>query len=168
MEDLESGTAQLSMDDLGQTTNSGVQLNSRTAAQLAAGEATITDPNPESFRVSRERIMDPELRHDFIRQQREGRAATHDDAKEVLLDTIADTSVTDEQKMQMSIGASFSGEEISSAVTSTLNTLAEEAVITDSGVNETEQAAESRNLMINSIDRVNRHKRERRATQHVP
>ena len=160
MEDLESGTAQLSMDDLGQTTNSGVQLNSRTAAQLAAGEATITDPTPESFRVSRERIMDPELRHDFIRQQREGRAATHDDAKEVLLDTIADTSVTDEQKMQMSIGASFSGEEISSAVTSTLNTLAEEAVITDSGVNETEQAAESRNLMINSIDRVNRHKRD--------
>ena len=160
MEDLETGPAQLSMEDLKPTTNAGVQLNSRTAAQLAAGEATLTSPDPDSFRMNKERIMDPELRPEFLRQQAEARVNTFDDAKDVLLDTIADVGVSDEEKMQLSIGAGTDSADIPAAITSTLNVLAEEAVITDSGVNETEQAAESRNLLIPSIARVNAHKRD--------
>lgn len=138
----------------------GAVLNDKTASQVAAQESFLTKPSLEDFRRTRDSLKDPETRENFVLEHQMMRDAIWEDAKISLGEMIADPTVEDTNKQLAVFSAQMSSQDVSNAVTNTLNVLAEEAAVMDSGLDETEASAQSRAILIDSINRVNEHKRE--------
>lgn len=104
--------------------------------------------------------MDPAQRERFILQQQMIRDAIWEDSKEGLANMLADDQLEDEVKFSAVQAVSLPKEERTQAVDSSLDTLAQQASLSDSSLEETEQASESRSLLIDSIREVNESKRQ--------
>lgn len=148
----------LSLDDYEDQPSQGASLNKRTATQLAAGQTVLSSGTTKEHAQIEAELLDPVNKKNFTLRQEKIRRDLYADAQAGLVDTIANPTVDDETKLKAVTGSQQGfGLEFQP---STLNTLAEEAVVADSGVHETARTAEGRNLLLESVNRVQAHKRE--------
>lgn len=146
----------LTVSDFGAVVNTGPSVNERTAAQVAAVTSIMGDADPEKYRLAKQQIMDPNQREAFVESQKRVYEFLYSDAQEALPSLLADPSLPDTTKM----GVISSIKTTKLPPVNTLDTLAEEAAIADSGYNESERAADSRSIMIDEVRRVNKQKRD--------
>lgn len=149
-------TEALSLEDI-QPERSGVPISENNASMLSATDSALTGPSLEQYRQTKEDLLNPESRERFLLRQQMIRDALIQDAGQSAMSVVTDEALgVDVRKIALD-ALSGSGE-IPSADTSALDMLAEEAAITDAGVNETEQAANSRTSAIGLLSEVNRQK----------
>ena len=150
--------SKLTPEDFENTKPTGITLNSRSASQLAAVDSVLTSPTEEDYRRTRQELLNPESRENFILRQQMIRDALHENAKTALPDVIGgDDEIT--TKVLAAQGAGLKKDEVSKMTRSSLATLAEESLVADSK-GETEQSAAARFDLIDTVDRVITHKRD--------
>ena len=156
IEDFKEST--LTVDDYEGQPRKGVALNKRTATQLAAGQTILSSGTPEEHSQIEAELLDPENKKNFTLRQEKIRRSLFADAQAGLIDTIANPTLDDETKLK-AVSGSSKGFDLTFQP-STLDTLAQESLVADSGAHETARTAEGRNLLLESVNRVNNHKRE--------
>lgn len=160
VEDFKQEGEGLSLEEFEGQASPGARLNNKSASQLAATSSLLTEPTVDGFRAIKEELLDPDKRERFLLRQEEMRKKIFEDSRGSVLNTVSDPTASDQDKFLSSVGASLTPEEVLSSPESTLKTLAEESVASDSGTNESEQSARSRNSLIGSISDVVQSKRE--------
>jgi len=158
LDDFKDPSDQLTFADFQGNAPKGSSINERTAAQLAGGDTVLTSGSIEDYRKTKDQLLDPESREQFVLKQQNIRDNLFNDAKSSLVDTLSSPSIPDGEKLNSLIASKISVEKLPPL--STLDTLAEEAAIADSGDNETERASNSRFNALDSIKRMNSLKRE--------
>lgn len=136
----------------------GIPVGSSTTAQLAATETLMSpEPSIDEFRQIREDLSSQKGREKFILQQQIRRDDILNDSKYELSNILLDGGLSADEKFTF-VDAARNADTISTR--STLDTMAEEYLVADNGIDETEQSNESRTLMLDSINAVNANKRE--------
>lgn len=153
------GEGGLSLSDFQSDAPEGVRVNEKTANQLAATDAILTDTNPDHYRGVRESLLSNTSREAFIQRHQAIRDALWVDAEEGIYDLLADNGVADETRLGV---AQLNSDTIRQSVTSLLDIMAEEAIAADSG-GETSVSEQSRSLLIDSVRAVNESKRRAQA-----
>ncbi len=128
--------------------NRRIALNNKTAAQLAASTALVTNPDPEEFERIKQELLDPESRQQFILRQEGIRRQIWEDSKPYLGSVISDPEIEDGIKttvLNNTVADRMGG------FFSTLGTLAEQGAIADIP-EESDEAAEAR---FNALDTIN-------------
>ena len=149
--------ANLTIDDFNGVMPKNVNINNKTAAQISAASTITMSGSKEDYLKTKDKLLDPQSRQDFILEQQQLRDMIWEDSKKSLFDILSNDTISDEIKTQSLIASKIDVTTLPSP--STLDTLAEEAAISESGVNETERAATSRYNALDSIKRVNNEKR---------
>lgn len=148
----------LSIDDFQGEFDPGVGLNRQSASQLAATQTLLSTGQAEEYDELQTGLMDPEGKKQFAQRQKETQDFIETDAKESLVGVLADPSVDDETKVKL-LNLDEDGFN-TSFKRSTAVILAEESLIADSEPDETGRTAESRNLFLESVERVHKHRNE--------
>lgn len=148
----------LTIEDYKDQPSKAIPINKRSASQLAAGQTVLSTGSREDYEESKAQLLDPEDKVQFIVKQDKIRQQLFDDAQVGLVDIVSNPNTSDQEKTQAFEGANkgFSGD----FLPSTLDALAEEAVVADSGPDEDARSAEGRNLFLESVQASNKHKRE--------
>lgn len=155
LEDFQKPT--LTLDDLISNKDSGVPLNNKTASQLAASTALVTNPSLQTYRQLKEDLLDPVSRERFLLQQQAIRDSIWKDSQGKLLGLISDPTVSDQDKL--SAVDNVNNDKLDKYVFNTMNTLAERAALTDFGEDKSEEAVQSENILIDSISKMNKQKK---------
>lgn len=156
VEDFSENT--LTVEDYDAQPSQAIPVNKRSASQLAAGQTVLSTGSREEYEESKNELLDPERKSQFIVKQDNIRQKLFEDAKVGLVDIISNPNTPQEQKEMAFSGAAA---DLSPTVmTSSLDLLAEEAAIADSGPDEDARTAESRNLLLESAKKSNKHKRD--------
>lgn len=148
----------LSVEDYTIKQDKSVALNKRTSAQLAAAQTVLSAGSVEEYEDTKADLLDPSRRQNFLLKQHETREAIFNDAKGGMIDAVADPTLSQETKQSIVSGGT-TGYNLGMKAP-TLNSLAEEAIVADSGSHESARSAEGRNLLLESVNRVTAHKRE--------
>lgn len=148
----------LVVEDYENQPTKGAVINNKTAAQLAAGQTVLSSGSPEQYERIKQDLLDPESRTKFILDQENLRRSIFEDSRESLVNVLSDPNVDDQTKVDVARTADEGfGLDIK---TPSLDILAEESLVAESDEHESARSAESRNLLLESVNRVNSHKRE--------
>jgi hypothetical protein len=154
-------TIKLKLDDLEGQAPKGATLNTRTTSQLAASQTMLSNTTTEEYLRLKTDLTSPESRSSFIKEQEAVRERMFKEAQGTLIPTLSNPLISDDEKMKVYQGSRIITEAIETKTLppmSTLDILGQESLIADSGKNETPRSAESRNLMLESIEKVNKSK----------
>lgn len=148
----------LTLGDFNEVTPAGVEIARKTAATLAATRSIVAHGNADDYRHTREMLMNPRTRGDFAVEQTALREKLFNSAALDLINLTSDSSLSLEERMTLVEGAQA---EFPSPFgkTPNLDMLAEESLIAESGLDESEEAAEMRFNFADSISEVNERKR---------
>ena len=152
-------TQPLSIGDFVAARPTRTAISARSASQIAATQSLLTDTDPEAYRSTRARLLDPAARGQFVVEQEQLREAIYEDSLQSLLTMVGDESVPYDQRFAAAVGAGAGPQAMAAQHTPNLNLLAEEAAVADSGPEETDRAAESRLDALGVITEVNDRKR---------
>lgn len=157
VEQFEDTEDQLAVEDIADDVKVGASINTKTASQLAATDTILVGDSVNSFRQTREELLDPAKRHQFLLRQQQIRDTLREDAMNAILPALADDTLSPEEKMDIAAGGA---PDIPQIEVSTLDTLAEETLIADGEPEEPLRTAESRLSMSDKIHEAVRVKRE--------
>lgn len=149
-------TQPLTVGDFGKLPPVGPTVNEKSAAQIAGALSVLQGGDPAEYQKNKKDLLDPASREQFIQKHAKLRDMLWEDAQSSLPSLLADPSVTDQTKQGVASTITMS----KLPPLDTLKTLAEEASIADSGVNETEREATARNSMLENVEMINRQKRQ--------
>lgn len=149
----------LSVDDFEEDPTIRTPLNKRTASQLAAGQTVLSSGDTKEYEDIKTELLDPDRKANFTLRHEQMRKALWEDSQRGLTDLLADQSLDDETKMNIVKGID-GGFNTTSITSSTLDILAEESLVADSGEHETARSAEGRNLFLETVQSSNAHKKK--------
>lgn len=151
-----TGGNNLTADDFKVPETSYFNLNERSAAQLAATHAAIRGQGVEDYQSTKRDLLDVEGRQRVIDEHTQLREAIWDDTKSSLFNILS-SDEDDTVKMAALQASRISVETLPPP--SSLDMLAEQAVISDNG-DESEREADSRLSSIDNIRQINKSKVE--------
>lgn len=157
LDDFQDGPS-LTVEDFKDQPTVGPNLNDRTVSQLAATDTILVAGTEDDYRQTKEELLDPEARQNFLLKHQKIRDAIWEQAQGSLIDLLADPTVSDSDKIKGVTASKITVSELPPY--STMDTLAEEAAVADSGEDEDERSAESRFNALDTIRGVNKQKRE--------
>lgn len=146
----------LTLDDFDGVVSQGPHLNERSASQLSATQTLLRGGTVQDYQRTKADLLDPASRQRFIEEHYRLREDIWTDAKSGLMDILS-SDATDEEKTGALLGSQITVEKLPPL--STMDTLAEQAAITDSG----EETVREENSKFNSLDFIrslNEQKRE--------
>lgn len=145
----------LTVKDFGSMPPVGPTVNEKSASSVAATLSILHGGDPVEYQNDKRDILDPTRREDFLKKQSLIRDKIWEDTKKALPSLLADPSESDATKV--SAASTITVTKLPKV--NTVQTLAEEALVADSGVNETERASESRTSMASEVGAIVAQKR---------
>lgn len=149
---------QMSLSSFKDAIPSGLRINRKAVAQVAATDALLTGTTEQDYRATREMLLNPKTRGEFATKQVALRDSIAESTMQSLTEIAADASIPLEERVAL-VQGNQGGFNSPFTYTPTLNTLSEESLISSSGDDETEDQAEFRYNFADEIDRVNGTKR---------
>lgn len=136
----------------------GPMLNKKTSENQAAQTAILAGEGVEGYQQEKPIVTHPETRMQTIQKHMQIRDALWQDAQSTIGDILADPEVPDQTKLL--IFEQTRDEKIAAGIKSTMDMLAEQASVQDTGPDATDLSEQSVDLAQRTIQRVNQHKRE--------
>lgn len=156
----------LTVADFGKLPPTGPNLNESSAAQVAGTYAILQGGRPADYQSAKSSLLDPASRDEFLTLHQNLRDAIWEDAQSSLTSYLGDPTEPEQDRLGVlgtvkSLAPSSNGITVSKLPPmSSLETLAQEAAVADSGPDESERVEEFRNSSIDSIKEVVNNKRQ--------
>jgi hypothetical protein len=136
----------------------GPVLNDRTASEQAATTVMLNGEEPSAYPNKVKTIASPETRAAAIQEHDQIRESLWQDAKGTIGNILADPSVDDETKIN-SLNVVTRSDTIDRGIKGTMELLADQALVSDAGPEETVEGAETRDYLVEGVREVVEHKR---------
>ncbi len=157
MKDFQEGQG-LELSDF-EEDKTGVRIQPRAASQLATFDALLNEPTEDYYKQSKAQLEDPEQREEYFQRLASNQEGAMQAAQDEAIEMVADEGLSDAVRKHALEGLQ-SPELLGATQIEQIDLLAEETAVAPSGPNETEESAETRFNMLDSIRSINAEKQE--------